>query len=91
MEIDARWDAQALELQVLDRGGGIASAVQQRLGRDLVTTRQDGLGMGLVLAYAAIERSGGTLDFAARPGGGTMACVRLPLDALAPSGGRSGA
>jgi two-component system sensor histidine kinase RegB len=91
VEISALWDAQTLELQVLDRGSGIASAVQLRLGRDLVTTRQDGLGMGLVLAYAAIERSGGTLDFAARPGGGTIARVHLPLGALLPSGAGSGA
>jgi signal transduction histidine kinase len=37
------------------------------------------MGMGLVLAYAAIGRSGGQLTFNAREGGGTMAQVRLPL------------
>lgn len=82
VDIQARWDAQAFELQVLDRGGGIASDVQQRLGRDLVTTRRDGMGMGLVLAYAAVERSGGELAFAARPDGGTIATLRIPLGAL---------
>jgi two-component system sensor histidine kinase RegB len=66
----------------MDRGGGIASAVQMRLGRELVTTRADGLGMGLVLAYTAIERSGGELGFVARDGGGTVAQVRLPLAGL---------
>jgi len=85
--VSAQWDAHALELQVLDRGSGIATEVQLGLGRDLVTTRQDGLGMGLVLAYAAIERSGGELGFASRPGGGTIARVRLPLDALLAAGG----
>jgi signal transduction histidine kinase len=35
--------------------------------------------MGVVLAYAAIERSGGQLTFRARDGGGTNAQVRLPL------------
>jgi len=82
VEIAVRWDADAFEAQVLDRGGGIASAVQMRLGRELVTTREDGMGMGLVLAYAAVERSGGTLSFVARPGGGTVATVRIALAAL---------
>ncbi len=80
--IHARWEAETFELQVLDRGGGIASDVQSRLGRDLVTTRRDGMGVGLVLAYAAIERSGGELTFAARPDGGTVATVRIPLGAV---------
>jgi two-component system sensor histidine kinase RegB len=82
VEITAQWDAELLQVSVLDRGGGIASAVQMRLGRDLVTTRPDGLGMGLVLAYSAIERSGGELGLAPRAGGGTIARVRLPLAAL---------
>jgi two-component system sensor histidine kinase RegB len=82
VEFEAHWTGEALDVQVLDRGGGIASDVQRRLGRELVTTRADGHGMGLVLAYAAIERSGGRLDLAPRPGGGTGARVHLPLGAL---------
>jgi two-component system sensor histidine kinase RegB len=91
VEIAAQWDAGTLELQVLDRGGGIASAVQMRLGRELVTTRADGLGMGLVLAYTAIERSGGELGFLARDGGGTVARVRLPLAGLLAGNAMAGA
>ena len=87
VEIAARWDAGDFTVQVLDRGSGIASAVQMRLGRDLVSTREDGLGMGLVLAYAAVERSGGTLSFAARPGGGTIATVRIGYADGYPRGG----
>jgi two-component system sensor histidine kinase RegB len=79
VQIHARWTTDELFLDVHDRGAGIASAVEQGLGRDLVTTRADGLGMGLVLAFAAIERSGGSLAFAPRAGGGTTAQVRLPL------------
>jgi signal transduction histidine kinase len=37
------------------------------------------MGMGVVLAFAAIERSGGTLQFGPRPGGGTCAQVSLPV------------
>jgi two-component system sensor histidine kinase RegB len=80
--IDARWSLTELHVQVLDTGQGIAPQLQDRLGRELVTTRDDGHGMGLVLASTAIERSGGSLTLAARAGGGTVATVRLPLERL---------
>lgn len=77
--IDARWQPDALELLVLDRGRGIPAARLPDLGREPFSTRVEGFGMGLVLARAAIERSGGQLAFEARAGGGTTARVRLPL------------
>jgi two-component system sensor histidine kinase RegB len=79
VEIHARWSEAELRLAVNDRGPGIAADIEPRLGRDPVTTRDDGHGFGVVLAYAAIERSGGRLAFAPRPGGGTTAQVTLPL------------
>ena len=82
VEIEISWDERELRLCVLDRGAGITAEVQSLLGRDLVSTRGEGRGMGLVLAYAAIERSGGQLNLRAREGGGTVAQVQLPLDAL---------
>lgn len=82
VEIDARWDARNLEVQVLDRGGGIAGELQQRLGRETIPTRDGGLGVGLMLAAAAVERCGGSLRIGARPGGGTVAAMHLPLAPL---------
>lgn len=79
VQIEARWDARQLDVRVLDRGAGIAADLRHRLGREPLGTRDDGLGVGVVLAYAAIERSGGRLLFEARAGGGTVADVRLPL------------
>ncbi|HYA65800.1 MAG TPA: ATP-binding protein, partial [Burkholderiaceae bacterium] len=87
VEIEGSWDDKELRLRVLDRGAGISGDVQGRLGRDVVSTRGEGRGMGLVLAYAAIERSGGQLRLDARKDGGTMAQVCLPLGTLhAPAG-----
>lgn len=82
VEIEVSWDEGELRLRVLDRGGGITDEVRSRLGRDLVSTRDEGHGIGLVLAYAAIERSGGQLKLNAREGGGTVANVCLPLHTL---------
>jgi two-component system sensor histidine kinase RegB len=85
VDIAAQWSRTTLELEVLDRGPGIADDIARRLGHETLTTRADGHGIGLVLAFAAIERSGGSLRFSARAGGGTCASVRLPLDALVTS------
>ena len=82
VEIEVSWDEGELRLCVLDRGGGITGEIQARLGRDVVSTRGEGRGMGLVLAYAAIERIGGQVSLSPREGGGTVAQVHLPLEAL---------
>jgi two-component system sensor histidine kinase RegB len=82
VEIAASWDERALVIEVLDRGAGIASPLLSRLGREPVTTRADGHGLGLVLAFAAVERAGGRIGFEARQGGGTRVCIELPLRAL---------
>lgn len=82
VDIAARWDADVLEVEVADRGPGIPSTIVDRIGREAVTTRADGTGIGLVLAVAAIERSGGRLQFAAREGGGTRASVTLAVQSM---------
>lgn len=79
VQIDARWQGATLAVHVLDRGPGLPREVLANLGQPAVSSRADGLGVGLVLAVAAIERSGGMLAFDARPGGGTCARVQLPL------------
>ena len=49
-------------------------------------SRSGGLGIGLFLANATIERAGGSVQLKARAGGGTLSAVRLPL---AGEGGRT--
>jgi two-component system sensor histidine kinase RegB len=82
VEIAARWDAESLGLAVSDRGAGIPDELVARLGREPVESRSDGSGIGVMLAYAAIERCGGSIRFARREGGGTVAEVVLPLAAI---------
>ena len=67
---------------MLDRGKGIPPEISGRLGLDLVSTRDEGSGMGVVLALSAVEQSGGTLSFTNRAGGGTLAQVLLPLTSI---------
>jgi len=80
--IHAGWDAHQVRVEVLDRGRGIPPEISERLGRDLVSTRDDGAGMGVVLALSAVEQSGGTLSITDRVDGGTLARVVLPLASI---------
>ncbi|NTV94390.1 MAG: HAMP domain-containing histidine kinase [Thiobacillus sp.] len=68
----AAWDADNLNLAVLDRGPGLGVAGD----------KEDGWGVGLLLAQAALERLRGTLDPTPRPDGGLAARVTVPLSAL---------
>ncbi|GAA4503483.1 HAMP domain-containing sensor histidine kinase [Hymenobacter ginsengisoli] len=74
----------AVRVRIEDRGPGIRPDEAERLfepltrGRD-VPADVPGFGIGLTLARRIIERHGGTLHLRPRPGGGTVAEVRLPL------------
>jgi len=73
------WDARALHLRILDRGPGVDPAVAERIGRPVIRADRSGLGIGLMLTQATVERYGGSIELRAREGGGTRATLTLPL------------
>lgn len=79
VEVEACWDSERLTLRVKDRGEGLCPTVGERLGRDRVSTKEHGLGLGLFLAHTTLRRLGGEVQLYARKGGGTCTELRLPL------------
>jgi two-component system sensor histidine kinase RegB len=75
----AVWTDSGLTLEVADRGPGLHEGVSGKLGRQPVTTKQEGMGVGFFLARATIQRLGGALSIEARDRGGTVTRVTLPL------------
>ena len=71
-----------LELEIRDRGPGLAPEVQQRAGQPFFTTKGHGFGIGLFLANATIERFGGKVLLLNREGGGAITVYLLPLTKL---------
>lgn len=68
-------------LTVADRGPGLPQAVRDRLYAPHVTTKLGGSGMGLFLAQRLIVgMHEGRLEMRDRPGGGTVAELRLQLE-----------
>ncbi len=86
--LSTRWDSEdnCIELRVEDEGTGIAPENLNRLCEPFFTTKQDqqGIGLGLFIAYKLITAHGGTLTFESEPGRGTVALVRLPLPVSPP-------
>jgi two-component system sensor histidine kinase RegB len=80
----SRWDAAGCVIEILDRGPGLAGKTAQDLGRPFFTTKreQGGVGLGLFLSNATLERYGGKIELFDRPGGGACTRVTLPLARL---------
>ena len=70
----------AVELAVEDRGPGVEPALRERIFEPFVTTRQDGMGLGLAVARRIAEAHRGEIRVEAREGGGARFVVRLPLE-----------
>lgn len=67
---------------VEDNGPGIPPEARSRLFEPFFTTRDvgEGMGLGLAISRGIVEEHGGELRIEDRPGGGTRACLMLPLD-----------
>jgi two-component system sensor histidine kinase RegB len=84
VELRAQCDAEALELTISDRGPGIPADLLGVLGRRPLPNRgeSNGLGIGVYLAAATLERLGGRLMLSNREGGGAISRIQLPLAPL---------
>ena len=79
VEVHAAADGGVLRVEVLDRGPGIAGERLAAARHAPIGSHAEGMGVGLMLAHAAVEHHGGRLDFHARSGGGTVARLAVPL------------
>jgi two-component system sensor histidine kinase RegB len=85
VEIAARSDAQTLFIDIADRGPGFSESAKRQAGRVLFTGKPGrGLGLGLTLTHATVERLGGEVTLTERAGGGACVTVSLPLSRLLP-------
>lgn len=71
----------SLVIEVRDEGQGLDAAVARHAGRAQFSTKEHGMGLGLFLAHAAIQRLGGSIVLYNRDGGGACTRITLPLAA----------
>jgi two-component system sensor histidine kinase RegB len=84
IEIDIHWSTEKLYWTIKDGGAGIAEEVTAHLGKSFVSTKAKGLGIGLMLTQATINRYGGTVSLHKREPQGTITQLEFPIT-LAPS------
>lgn len=76
-------------IDVEDRGAGLATGLERRVGEPFVTTKEpgEGMGLGLFLVRSLLEPAGGKLSFERRDPRGTRVRVEVPTpDAATPEG-----
>jgi len=76
------WTAKNLTIAISDKGQGIPLEVKENFGEPGISSKADGLGMGLFLSKSVITRFGGTIYIESKAGFGTMARINLPLARL---------
>lgn len=67
VDIEARWDAESVEITVRDDGPGFSPAILGRLGEPYLTERDEegiagGLGLGFFISKTLLERTGAKLE-----------------------------
>ena len=73
-------DGSRIELELIDSGSGIAPAMLPRLFQPFASSKETGLGLGLVISKRIIEDHRGTISAANRTGGGASIFVTLPTE-----------
>ena len=64
--------------RVVDRGTGILHADMERIFQPFVTTKNDGLGLGLAICRTIVTAHGGRLSASNNDGPGATVSVTLP-------------
>ncbi len=80
IEIALQWQDRQLRITIRDHGPGIALETAEQLGKPFISTKGKGLGLGLFLSHATVNRYGGSIELNNHPEGGCQAQLQLPLD-----------
>ena len=67
-----------IEISVADTGSGIAPEIGAQLFQPFVTSKPQGMGVGLSISRTIVEAHGGAIVPRANPGGGTVFSFTLP-------------
>ncbi len=72
-------DEEHVEIVVEDNGPGVLESLREGIFHPFVTTKRDGLGVGLAISRTIVEGHSGRLSYRPRPGGGSVFSVILPV------------
>jgi two-component system, LuxR family, sensor kinase FixL len=67
-----------IEISVADTGSGISPDISAQLFQPFITTKRQGMGVGLSISRTIVEAHGGAIAPRPNPGGGTIFSFTLP-------------
>ena len=80
--IEVDWQPKSWTMRIYDYGPGIKRELLEQLGTTIQnSSKPDGLGVGLVLSQATLNRLGGSVSLYPQHAGGTLTLIELPLEA----------
>lgn len=80
LEVKVTTEQHNLIWKIADQGQGFSPAASSMLGKRPFSTKPDGLGIGLFLTHASIQRYGGAVEVTTPREGGTLTTITLPLE-----------
>ncbi|WFF42968.1 HAMP domain-containing histidine kinase [Salinicola endophyticus] len=72
------WNVEELIIDIRDHGPGVPMSIADQLGDTFISTKSKGMGIGLFLSHATINRFGGGVSLYNHEEGGTLTEVKLP-------------
>ena len=69
----------ALSMKIIDNGPGVPEAIREQIFYPLVTSKEEGTGLGLTIAQTYVSHHGGSIDCESQPGQ-TCFTVLLPYN-----------
>ncbi len=67
-----------VEVTIHDTGPGIPEEIRKRLFQQNLSTKPEGMGLGLTLVRKTMQEFGGSIRIESQPGEGTLVILRLP-------------
>jgi len=78
INVNLSWDSHNIYLKISDQGPGIPQQIREQLDSPAIKHSSKGLGLGLLLSHATVNRYNGKLELYPHPSGGTITSLTLP-------------
>jgi len=82
--VKTRLAGDMVETSIIDRGSGIDPKLIETIFNPFVTTKPNGVGLGLAIVSRIVDRHGGRMTVESQPGEGSIFYISLPLHAVLP-------
>jgi two-component system sensor kinase FixL len=75
-----RGEGGGVRISVTDHGHGVSRQLGDNVFHPFVTTKRDGLGVGLAISKTIVQSYDGSLSYSDNPSGGSIFCIELPAE-----------